>query len=230
MRLRGRDWLLAVLAIVAAGVCTRLGVWQLDRLTERRARNAAIRALAALPAVEIRAGMPSDSIVGRRVFAVGVYDYDQERLWRGRPHRGVPGLRLITPLRLVDGWAVLVDRGWVSSPDAARIDRAAYRGPDSGAATGVGVLMPRGRGDVDPRMLADSLAYPLLPYGVQLQRPPAGSEPARPPIPLPSAALGDGPHLYYAIQWFSFAAVVLVGTFALLRQPRATARRGMGKE
>jgi len=213
---------LALGALVAAGICTRLGVWQLDRLAERRARSAEIRALGALPPVEVQAGVPRDSLVGRRVFARGVYDYGQERLWRPRPYQGVPGVDLVTPLRLEDGSAVLVDRGWVPSPDAAHVDQTAWRGPDTAEVRGLGVALPRGRGDVDPGRLVDSVPYPLHEVGIQLL-PPRPSQSV--PVPLPAPVLGNGPHLAYAFQWFSFAAIVLVGTFVLLRKaPRASNR------
>ena len=39
-------------------------------------------------------------------------------------------------------------------------------------------------------------------------------------------ALDEGPHLNYAIQWFGFAAVALVGAGFVVRQARADAGRG----
>jgi len=34
--------------------------------------------------------------------------------------------------------------------------------------------------------------------------------------------LDDGPHLSYAIQWFSFALIIVIGSIALLRKPGAS--------
>lgn len=217
MTLRGWDWALAGGAVIAAAVCVGLGVWQLDRLGQRRARNAEIRAARALPPLEVRAGVPAESIANRRVAARGVYDYERERLWRARPYQGTPGVHLITPLRLADGSAVLVDRGWVPSPDAARLDRTVLRGPDSASVLGLGVFLPRGLGDVNPHVLADSVPYRLLGFGIELV-PAATPAPPGLPIAPPPPALGNGPHLGYAIQWFSFAVIVLIGTGALLRK------------
>jgi cytochrome oxidase assembly protein ShyY1 len=42
-------------------------------------------------------------------------------------------------------------------------------------------------------------------------------------VPLPE--LSEGPHLSYAIQWFSFAVVALVGSAILVRRDRR-AKRG----
>jgi surfeit locus 1 family protein len=220
--LRGRDWGLVVGAVVVASVCVRLGVWQLDRLAERRARNAEIGAARERPPLEIGgAGLPAGSVANRRVTARGVYDYDHERVWRGRTYQGMPGVHLVTPLRLADGSAVLVDRGFVPSPDAARIDLPSFRGPDSALVEGLGVALPRGRGDVDPARMQDSVPYPLARFGIQLRPSPSVSvrprpSLSRPPIALEPSPLSNGPHLAYAVQWFSFAIIAVAGTAALL--------------
>jgi surfeit locus 1 family protein len=220
-RWTARDLLLAGTALAVAGGCVRLGVWQLDRLRQRRARNTAVqeareRAPLALPAP----GLPPDSMRQRRVSARGAYDYARERLWRPRIYNDAVGASVVTPLRLGDGSAVLVDRGWV--PERAGGDLTAYRERDSVVTIeGFAVAAPRGLGDVDPKVLADSVPYPLLPVVVQLL--PDGESQARPPLRVPPPALDDGPHLSYAFQWFSFAVIVLVGTAFLLRRDLAAA-------
>ena len=47
------------------------------------------------------------------------------------------------------------------------------------------------------------------------------------PLPLPPPALDAGPHLGYALQWFSFAAVAIVGYTLVLRHQ---ARRGESEQ
>ncbi|MFN2571445.1 MAG: SURF1 family protein [Gemmatimonadales bacterium] len=207
--MRRRDVAAALAAILVAAGCVRLGIWQLDRLAQRKGRNAVLAARLALPPLELRRGVTADSARQRRVLARGVYDFGAERSWPGRSFEGTPGVALITPLRLADGAAVLVDRGWVPSPDAFHVDHAAYREPDTASVTGIALVPPRGRGDVDPSG--------LLPVVVQLTSasPPAGL-PRRWPLP----AFDNGPHLSYAIQWFSFAVIALVGTFVMIRKDR----------
>lgn len=202
-----RDVTLVIAAVLIAALCVRLGIWQLNRLEQRRARNALVAARLALPPVELRDGtLPADSVRHRRVIARGVFDFSAEQTWPGRSFEGTPGVALVTPLRLADGSAVLVDRGWVPSPDAYHVDQTQYREPDTVTVLGLGLIPPRGRGDVNPR------GY--LPFVIQLQGPdPAQGLPRRWPPPT----LDDGPHLSYAIQWFSFAVIALVGTVALLR-------------
>jgi surfeit locus 1 family protein len=132
----------------------------------------------------------------------------------------VPGVDLVTPLLLQDGSAVLVDRGWAPSADAYHVDQAAYREGDSAAVLGIAMRAPRSRGDVDPAALADSVPYRLLPFVVQQLPPSAAAGRATPPglIRWPMPELSEGPHLSYAIQWFSFALIAVVGTLALVRK------------
>ncbi|HEX5724904.1 MAG TPA: SURF1 family cytochrome oxidase biogenesis protein, partial [Longimicrobiaceae bacterium] len=49
MKLSTRAVVAGVCVLLLAGVFVRLGFWQLDRLEQRRARNAALRAATALP-------------------------------------------------------------------------------------------------------------------------------------------------------------------------------------
>src|SRR2546426_4158244 len=60
---------------------------------------------------------PYTTLFRSRLVARGVYDYAHERLWHGRSYEGVPGVDLVTPLRLAGGAAVLVDRGWARSEE-----------------------------------------------------------------------------------------------------------------
>jgi surfeit locus 1 family protein len=217
MRVSRRDVVGAIVALAVAIVCLRLGVWQLHRLAQRRATNAVVAARLALPPIDLRGqGIPADSAHERRIVVRGVYDFARERVWPGRSFDGTPGVALVTPLRLTDGSAVLVDRGWVPSPDAYHLDQTLYREPDTATVQGLGVIPPRGRGDVDPSRLRDSLPYPLLPFVVQQ----TGASPLRQGLPRrwEPPALDNGPHLSYAIQWFSFAVIIVVGTTALLRK------------
>jgi surfeit locus 1 family protein len=226
-----RDLLGLVGALLVAAACVRLGVWQLDRLHQRRASNALVAAARARPELELRGWLPlpADSLRERRLSAHGVYDYARERLWHGRSYEGIPGVAFVTPLRLSDGSAVLVDRGWAPSPDGYHVDQQAYREGDSANVEGLGMAAPRGRGDVNPVALLDSLPYRVLPIVMQ-QLPPASARyrplpPALTRWPLP--ALSDGPHLSYVIQWFSFALIIVVGSLVLLRQRHTgAARRG----
>ncbi len=215
MSLGRRDLAGAILALAVAALFVRLGVWQLHRLTERKVANADIRAARALPPVELPLHrVEPEALRDRRAHAHGVYDYTHERVWRGRTYDETPGVALLTPLRLSDGSVVFVDRGWVPSPDAVHVDATRYREGDSAEVTGLALPAPRDHGDVDPQALKDSLPYAVLSIVIQLNDStaphPTGLKRWRPP------ALDNGPHLAYAIQWFCFAGIVIVGVAVLL--------------
>ncbi len=225
MRIDGRDRAGLVVALLVAAICVRLGVWQLARLHERRERNALLIAARARPLLEVDGSLLADSARDRRLVARGVYDYAHERLWHGRSYEGVPGVDLVTPLRLAGGVAVLIDRGWAPSPDGYHIDQTAFGEGDSAVVLGLGMLAPRAWGDVDPAALRDSVPYRLLPFVIQQLPPSTGPYRPLPPglIRWPIPELSDGPHLSYAIQWFSFAVIIVVGSLALARKRAAEA-------
>ncbi|HTH64160.1 MAG TPA: SURF1 family protein [Gemmatimonadales bacterium] len=226
MSLRRRDLAGAIFALAVAALFVRLGVWQLNRLAERKVANAAIQAARALAPVELPLHrVEPEALRDRRAQARGSYDYAHERVWTGRTYDGAPGVALLTPLRLSDGSAVFVDRGWVPSPDAVHVDATRYREGDSADVTGLALPAPRDRGDVNPAALKDSLPYTTLAIVLQLDDTaaphPVGLKRWRPP------ALDSGPHLSYAIQWFSFAAIVVVGVVVLLWKTAKTSREGV---
>jgi surfeit locus 1 family protein len=206
--------------LLTAVLCIRLGLWQLDRLGERRSSNASALAARSAPVVVLDGRSLDSNLVNRRVRVRGRYDHAHDIVLRGRQYRGVPGVEIVSPL-LPDGGhlAVLVNRGFVPSPDAftVRPDSLWEPGPalvegialpiDSGA----GIPLQRGKlitwSRLDRHALRDSLPYPLYPvYIRQSQDSGLPSLPRR----LEPPPLDDGPHLSYTIQWFAFAAIALV--------------------
>lgn len=229
MRFSTRGVLATLLALAVAAGCVRLGVWQLDRLELRRARNAELEAALALPVLELRDSLAElfrapERYLNRRVRVRGRYDSSREVVLRGRVDEGRPGVHLVTPLLVAGDTAVMVNRGWVPAADAATVDPGPYReagdrevealvmaAPPSGdgdpaRASGAGARITFARLPIDSLRRADSL--PLLP--VFLQQLPGETDDALPRRP-PPPSLDEGPHLGYAVQWFSFAAIALVG-------------------
>lgn len=195
-------------AIVAIG-CVRLGLWQLDRLAQRRDRNAAIEASFRAPpvAAESAGASPDSGLRFRRVNASGRWNYAGESVILGRTRNGSPGVHIITPMTLGDGKTeILVNRGWVYSPDARSVDLAQWHEGDRG--TLVGYL------DEPPSSLrAASNAL----YVVAMADTSAAAAANRPARLSPPAFENEGPHLSYAVQWFSFAAIALIGTPLVVR-------------
>ena len=225
---------LLVLALVLA--LARLGTWQLERLEETRARSAAqLERLAAEPVdvPELLDGLSLDDtdrlaqLEFRRVTATGTWRVADEVLQRGRSHQGRPGFHVLTPLDLAEGGTVLVRRGWVPF-DNELVPPVTEATPPGGRVTVDGNLersIPQPTGPIaqrdpddgeldvvfhaDLQRLGPQLGADVLPMLVRLEA--QDPEPSRElPIPAPRPPADDGPHLSYAIQWFSFLVIAVV--------------------
>src|SRR5919108_127931 len=88
------------LAVVVA-LCIGLGFWQLDRLRARRALNERIAArLHAPPVTNASALADTAGLIYRVLTARGRFDNARSIVLPGRTYRGVPGIHLLSPLRL----------------------------------------------------------------------------------------------------------------------------------
>lgn len=244
MKLTVRGVVAAVFVLVMCGVCVRLGFWQLDRLRQRKERNAAQVQAARMPVLDLDSATAAAAerepylFINRHVRATGVYDPAGEVVLRGRAQDGQPGVHLVTPL-IIPGVAaeVLVNRGFVPSPDAASVDARRFAEPGTRTVVGVFQEVPRTKDGGQPstthapagpqtltyrRLDLDALRAkarrPVLRLYVQ-QLPDSTAKPGYPlRVPLPE--LGNGPHLSYAVQWFSFAAIGLAGLVVMLLRQR----------
>jgi surfeit locus 1 family protein len=229
-----RTTVFCLFAAVAAALFIRLGFWQITRLHERRARNQVVAAQQR-SAPEPLAALPRDTAAAhyRPASVIGRFDYEHELLLTNRTRRGSPGVDLLTPVRLAGSdTAVLVDRGWVYSPDGSTVDRTRWREGDSARIAGyVELYTPDNGGTTlakDPhivrhasrREITARLPYPVAPFlVVQVGDTGGGTagHPARRELPV----LDDGPHRSYAVQWFCFAAIALGGAAAVVRRERS---------
>ena len=232
------------LALLVAAACISLGFWQLGRWREKREGNDRLRAALAAPPLPLAAGAAGlrlAALRGGRVRIDGRYDETRQVVLVGRTRNGNPGVHVVTPLLPDDGGpAVLVDRGFVPSPDAATARPAEV--PEPGPRTVIGVVAPLERRPGDPlwrrtvahdesvavwsaRWLDPDSVVAAFPYGVarlyvrQLPGPGVPARPAREPARIADPSI----HLSYAVQWFFFALIALIGPFILRR---ARLRRG----
>jgi surfeit locus 1 family protein len=228
-----------LLVVAVALTCIRLGFWQLDRLEERRARNSALEERLAQSPLAI-AGPLADTagMSYRRARAEGTFDHDRTIVLPGRSYMGTPGVHVLTPLRLDgSGTGVLVNRGWVPAADAATIDYDAIRTAADTAVEGILLPFPGRRaslgvpGTADPDSAFRRVWYAIdenllrrqFPYRLvdaQLQLLPVEGERGGLPRPLAPPPLDEGPHRGYAMQWFSFAAIAVIGWIALQSRER----------
>ncbi len=223
-------WWSATIVLVAMAVMIRLGFWQLDRLAQRRASNAALIHQLALPPlslvggtlpVELAAGSDLTALKNRATSVRGTYDFSHQVVLKLQSWEGQPGVHLITPL-LIEGnsQAVLVDRGWVPYSETAPDHQRQFDEPGSVTVTGrIELSQPLPAAAAQPgspqtewyrldiAAIQAQVPYPLLPVYIQ-QSPLPGGNAKLPYRVEPVYDLSDGPHLSYAIQWYSFAVIL----------------------
>jgi cytochrome oxidase assembly protein ShyY1 len=235
-----------ILVVLLVILMINLGFWQLRRLHERRAINHQVISNDAAALVSLRdlvdPAAPLDSMGGvqwRRVIVTGTYDEAHQVLVRNRSYNSSPGEHVVVPLRLADGTAVLVNRGWIPESTSAgklptvppaptgtvqliaRIRVTQQRGLLGPRDPATGVLSEVNR--VDIARIRQQTPYPL--YPVYLELPATTVEVNQLPQPLPLPELDDGPHLSYAVQWFIFTVCAMVGWVLVVRKSVRTRRQ-----
>ena len=210
----------AAIAVVVATVCVRLGFWQLDRHAQRVSRNAFIEERLAGVPVDAARGVDADSFEFRRVQARGVFDFSREVIEQGRMVNGVPAVYVVTPLVTETGRTILVERGYAFSPDARGVDIGALRERDSTVVEGVFLRLDGGTLPSDlswplyVRRADPAVLQPLFPEALEplvLRRTVMPPDAPRGLAPAPLPIRSRGPHMSYAVQWFFFATIALVG-------------------
>lgn len=233
-----RKWLLATLLVLAGtALCVRLGIWQLNRLEQRRAFNSQVESMRSMQALNLNQEQPDDiaSMEWRVVEVQGEYDFENQIALRNQYYEREYGYHLVTPL-LFNGEAVLVDRGWIPAEgNSTAADWHKYDengmvdlhgqirlGTEKPAIGGVADVPPEDGArlaiwnNADLTRIAGQLPYPILPVYVQLDPDPGDAEP---PIPYqPAIELTEGPHFGYALQWFTFATILFAGYPFFLRK------------
>jgi len=232
-----RKWLLATLFVFAGtALCIRLGIWQLNRLEQRRIFNHQVESMRAMPMLDLNEDQPGEisKMEWRAVKVQGEYDFANQVALRNQYNGDQYGYHLMTPL-LLDGTAVLVDRGWIPAdgnsasadwrkydePGVINIAGQIRLGQTKPALGGVMDVLPENGtrlavwNNADLERIASQLPYPVLPVYIQ---PKAGENHTEPPIPFqPTIEITEGPHMGYALQWFTFATILFVGYPFFLR-------------
>ncbi|MFK8026321.1 MAG: SURF1 family protein [Ilumatobacter sp.] len=234
-------WLVFHAVVVGAVVLmVNLGIWQLDRLDERKDFNAQVRAQSQTSPVPLRTildGLADGTLTPETaewlpVSAEGTYLEDQVVEFNVS-QGGRAGENVLTALALDDpsvggGEVVIVNRGFiplatpVPPPPATSISIVGYVRPtevrERGGLTDAddgGVLTEVRR--IDVARLAQQYTGDVAPIYVQM----IGGVPAPQvgdPEPVVLPELSNGPHLSYAIQWFVFALCVVIGWFLAVRR------------
>jgi len=233
-----------VMALVAATM-VGLGFWQLHRYHERAAINARIDAAQTADPVPVSkvlpppapggGGAPPATAAWSRVTITGVYDPSREILARGRTVDDKVGYEVLTPLRLVDGSAVVVDRGWIPPAERGASARPDVPPAPPGQVTVVGMVHlteshggtvehhPDGRQvrRIGMAAIGADLPYPIYGAYVQLdtQAPPADAR----LVPVPPRYENSWQNAGYVVQWWLMALLTLTGFVILARREARTA-------
>ena len=222
-------YLLLVIALLLATLFVRLGFWQLSRLHDRRAENRRAMAGRAGEVLDLNRGRPAvQDADNHRVIVRGEYDRAHEIVLRGHVYRELPGVHVVTPLRISGSdSAVMVNRGFFPSPDATFADTDSLNEPGEVTIRGIAFTLPQSADSggpvtsngketwrrLDLAALRARTPYPLM--GLYILQSPDSLLP-RYPRRLDPPPLDDGPHLSYAIQWFAFATIAVIGGLIFL--------------
>jgi cytochrome oxidase assembly protein ShyY1 len=216
---------LTLAAFALAALCVRLGFWQWHRMEHKEHQQSVIeRHLGGTPVPirsVVRPGRPvTEDQEWTRVTATGRFDPRREVTVKFTTRNGNAGADVVTPLVLADGSALLVDRGWMATPNT-NARPADIPAPPSGRVTIEGWLRPDNQaGDnavvpvdgqvraIASRGLRAHVGRQVLPGFVNLQKPTTPGLAAE-PRPHVSHAL----NFFYALQWWFFAGLALIGPF-----------------
>jgi len=231
---------LALLSLGAVLVCLRLGWWQLDRATYKRdLHRQSDERMAARP-FELTPGFVyRDEWRFRAVVVRGHFVAEAQILLDNRVHEGQPGAGVYTPLAIAgEPRRLLVERGWVPwSKDHARLGAAPVPS---------GEIEIRGFLDQPPARSAflgeapdQAMTGSVWPY-LDWPRLAARAGPLQEDVVLREDAPGEGAllrirpvmedkhdmHVGYAVQWFSFAAIIALVALRLFHGARRAANDG----
>ncbi len=224
----GRPWLWSTLVVIVGMLFLgRLGVWQLDRLEERRAANALLEQQFNSQQIDLNEGLPPgdpEDLVDRRAVVNGRFDYTEQLVLKEQSMNGRPGVHLVTPL-IIDGQdqAILVDRGWIPG-DAVQSDLERFNEDVEQPIEGVLKSSQTLLGDrptiveenqtewfrIDIAAIETLSSYDLAPVYL-IQSPTEENASVLPIKEAPALDLSEGSHLGYAVQWFLFALTLGVG-------------------
>lgn len=240
LRLFSRKWILGtILVLFGIAILIRLGIWQLDRLEQRRAFNSRVTEQIQQPTLKLTGSAlrgDLENMEYRSVDVTGVYDYSNQVALRNQVWRDQYGIHLITPLKIYGAdQVILVDRGWIPADDMDPINWKKY--DDVGIVEIKGVIR---RSQIKPdfgrisdpipetgeklflwnllniSQIEKQLTYKLL--SIYISQSPDNSSESLPYRQELQLDLTEGPHLSYAIQWFTFAGVLAVVYFLYVRK------------
>lgn len=219
-------------AFALAALCVRLGFWQWHRMEDKQHRQAVIeRHLGSSPVpleTVLRAGRPvAADDEWTRVKAVGRFDERHEVTVKFTTRDGQAGADVVTPFVTDTGSTVLVNRGWMSTPNTnarpanipapppGRVTIEGWVRPDNGAERNAVTPIDGQVRAIASRGMTNYVGRPLVPGFVNLQEP---RHQGLSPEPRPH--VGHALNFFYALQWWFFAGLAFIGPFWFSRGPK----------
>lgn len=223
------NWLILACVLITAFTLGRLGIWQLNRAAEQVAEQQALQArlqenapaIESLSAAALSADNPE--LQNQHVSLRGEYLNERTILILAEFFDDQIGYGVVTPFRLAsNGELVLVSRGWTTG--ILPPNTPPYLGPVEGEVDITGQIhvpdpdarvfaseidageWPLRVRNLEIDVISDILGEPLFPYTVRL----AEEEPGVLARHWPAVIVDVNQHLFYAVQWFGFALIVLV--------------------
>jgi surfeit locus 1 family protein len=222
------NWLIAACVVITAVTLGRLGLWQLDRAAEQVEAQRELMAdlednappIELLSAAELNP--QSVTLQNRHVVLTGEYWNERTILLEAEFHDSQIGYGVVTPFRLASNdELVLVSRGWTTGilpPDTppylnpvegpVEISAQIHVPPDNARVFSSQVdpsQWPIRMRSLEINVIEDILGEPLFPYEVRL----TADQPGTLVRHWPAVNVDVNQNLFYAVQWFSFALIVV---------------------
>jgi len=225
-------WILIHIGVAALIILMfNLGLWQLNRLDQKKTFNAVLRAHTSTPLQTLDDAVPSkwnqtDS-EWIRVSITGSYDPSKAVTIINRSQDGSAGYDSAVPFTSLNKRTILVNRGFIplamKSPPVptGQLEIVGYlRASQSRSALGPIDSTAIGNTEFqrfDVPLISTYVGGTVEPMFLQLitETPKPNSQwPAKVALP----ALDEGPHLSYALQWFFFCLVALTAWVVVIRR------------
>jgi len=228
--------LLSLLCLAMLPAFQALSNWQWHRLQDRQIYNVGIQAQidkepVALSQLVIEGDasktLPADS-QWRTVEMTGVWLQDEQVLVRKKSLESDLGLWVVTPLQLIDGTVVMVNRGWTAAANSA-IDSPVVAQVPVGTIEVLGrVRDVQDRTKAAPTDLPDGQIDRIIPMEIvngsqtlsnayvemTASRPESKTSEIR---TLPEPEVTEGAHRSYALQWLFFEIMTVIAWIILVR-------------
>ena len=233
-RLLRPSWIISHIFVIALLVSTvNLGFWQLRRFDERKANNAQIMETTGRESVAVN-NLSIDKLDKTQSYtpatARGTFDEDRQVYLINRSRDGVPGVEVINSFTLETDPVsyVVVNRGYLPRKVFNEGESEIWK-PSSKVLEIEGFIMipfldGKLQGDeinrIDIDLLSDEWGVSLLPIYLQQNQQTSNDW----PVQMKPPELTEGSHLSYAVQWFIFTLIGLVGYPLVLRRVAADDR------